>query len=51
MTWWDEGQEKKMGQHMQISIQPLEEIAGVVLSLLRLLPAHYAKFATPWGKE
>lgn len=41
---------KEMGKLMQISVQPLEEIAGVVLSLLRFLPAHYAKFTTPWGK-
>ena len=39
-----------MEKLMQISVQPLEEIPGVVPSLLRFLPVHYAKFTRPWGK-
>lgn len=39
-----------MEKLVQISVQPLEEIPGVVPSLLRFLPVHYAKFTHPWGK-
>lgn len=39
-----------MEKLVQISVQPLEEIPGVVPSLLTFLPVHYAKFTHPWGK-